>query len=144
MLQTDIFPQASETYIVSNDIQHSKELVIPVIEESVLIDKKKVESGSIIVTKHVEERIESIDISLASDEYIIEHVPVNSYVDNDMPKARQEGDTLILPLVKEVMVKRLLLVEEVRITKRTTQRTEQQMVTLRKESVTVERNDSNL
>jgi stress response protein YsnF len=41
--------------------------------------------------------------------------------------------------MKEVLVKRILLVEEIRITKKSVQSSEQQEVTLRKEKVHVER-----
>ena len=55
------------------------------------------------------------------------------------PPVRYEGDTIIIPVIKEVLVKRNLLVEEVRITKRTGETVVQQQVALRKENVTVER-----
>ena len=54
---------------------------------------------------------------------------------------RSEGDTTIIPLYEEVLVveKRLVLVEEIRITKRQTEKRELERVTLRREQATVER-----
>ena len=53
------------------------------------------------------------------EEYNIERVAVGKIV-TDTPVQRQEGDTLILPVTEEVLVteKRLLLREEIRITRR--------------------------
>jgi hypothetical protein len=53
------------------------------------------------------------------DEYDIEHVPVGRILDA-LVTQRQEGDTLILPVVEEVLVyrRKLYLREEIRITRR--------------------------
>ena len=54
---------------------------------------------------------------------------------------RSEEDTLVIPLLEEVLVveKRLLLKEEVRITKRRMETHRPQRVTLRREEAVVER-----
>jgi len=74
-------------------------------------------------------------------EVAIEHVPINKLWDGPPPPARYEGETLILPLLEEVMVveKRLMLKEELHVSR--VQRTahEPQTVVLRSEEVTVER-----
>ncbi|MDX5345618.1 MAG: YsnF/AvaK domain-containing protein, partial [Hymenobacteraceae bacterium] len=64
---------------------------------------------------------------------------VNKYVDEAPPATRYEGDTMIVPVLKEVLVveKKLLLVEEVHIKKQQLQTEEKQQVTLRKEDVSV-------
>ena len=48
---------------------------------------------------------------------------------------------MIIPVIKEVIIieKKLMLVEEVRVTKLTHTTNEQQNVTLRKEEITIER-----
>src|SRR5579885_363982 len=53
------------------------------------------------------------------DEYEIEHVPVGRVLDAPVAQ-RQEGDTLVLPVVEEVLVyrRKLFLREEIRITRR--------------------------
>jgi hypothetical protein len=55
---------------------------------------------------------------LTSEQISIERVPVNRLVE-EPAENRQEGDTLIIPVVEEVLVlqKRILLREELRITK---------------------------
>ncbi len=122
----------------SNLQPQSAPVVIPVIEETATIGKKTIETGTIKIAKSVVENKEVIDVSLLSDGYVIEHVPMNT-IHEQAPQTRQEGDTLIVPVLKEVLVKRLMLVEEIRITKKVTERTEQHQVFLKTESVTVNR-----
>ena len=114
-------------------------VVIPVIEETVSISKKEIETGIVRAVKTVEEKEETVNLDLLCEEYEIEHVAVNRYFDDELPQKRQEGDTLIIPVLKEVLVKRVLLIEEIRITKKITHSAEQQKVTLRTETVTVSR-----
>lgn len=63
----------------------------------------------------------------------------------DQPfEAHYEGDTFIVPLFEETLVtrKRLVLRDEIRITKRQVERTVQESVRLRREEATVFREGS--
>lgn len=62
-----------------------------------------------------------VDEPLFSDDVSVERVPVNRIIDGPMD-TRHEGDTTIIPVLEEVVTvqKRLLLREEVRITRRRT------------------------
>ena len=111
--------------------------VIPVIEEQLVVDKKIIETGKIAISKHITESVETVNIPLLHNDHIVEHIEINRFVD-DAPLIRYDGDTIIIPVLKEVLVKRTLLVEEIRITKHTFQTNEQQQFTLRKENVVVE------
>lgn len=115
--------------------------VIPVAEETVRIDKRTLRSR-VQVSKRVLEREETVDVSLQQEQVEVERVSVNRPVDEPVP-VRYEGDTTIIPLYEEVLVvtKQLMLVEEVRVTKRRSERREPQQVTLRREEVTVERGE---
>ena len=123
------------------DRNASKKMTIPVIEEQVQIDKKVVESGSVRITKVVSEQEVPVDIPLIQEEHDIQRIPINQYVETLPPPIRYEGDTMIIPVVREVLVveKRLLLVEELHVTKSQVQKQETQYITLRKEEVIVER-----
>lgn len=114
--------------------------VIPVVAEDIEVGKQTVESGRVRVRKTVEERQETVDQPLASEEVVVERVPVNRVV-AEAPSPRQEGDTLILPVLEEVLVveKRLMLREEVRVTSRRSEIHRPQTVTLRRENVEIER-----
>ena len=78
---------------------------------------------------------------LNQEEVMVERVTLNQYVDSPPPPVRYEGDTMIIPVLQEVAVveKRLLLVEELRVTKRQVQKQETQQVSLRQEEVQVTR-----
>ena len=135
----------SNTNFFSNDNNSPgspyEQTIIPVLEEKATIEKKTIETGAVSVTKSVEEKKEVIDVSLLNDTYSIEHVSINKVYDQ-APQTRQEGDTLIIPVIKEVLVKKIMVVEEIRITKKVTERSEQHQVSLRTEVVTVARTSS--
>jgi stress response protein YsnF len=80
-----------------------------------------------------------VDQPLAEEHVDIDRVVVNQMVD-EPPPVRYEGDTLIVPVLEEVIVVdvRLMVREEVRITRRREQVHKPQSVTLRREDVIVE------
>ncbi|GGK85293.1 YsnF/AvaK domain-containing protein [Rufibacter glacialis] len=116
-------------------------ITIPVIEERVHLEKKVVEKGSVRLTKVISEQEVPVNIPLIQEEHDIQRVPVNQYVDSPPPPIRYEGDTMIIPIVQEVMVveKRLMVVEELHITKNKVQTQNVQQVNLRKEEIRIER-----
>lgn len=76
----------------------------------------------------------------------VERVPVDILVEPgaDSPRVRTEGDVTILPVLEEVLVveKRLLIKEELRITRRATTEVAEIPVSLRKQRAVVERLNS--
>jgi uncharacterized protein (TIGR02271 family) len=115
-------------------------LVLPVIEETLDVHTTPVEKGRVRIRKMVHEREELVDPPLLRDEVVVERVPINRVVEGPIP-VRSEGDTLIIPLFEEVLVveRRLLLKEEVHLTKRRVETHTPQRVTLRREEAIVER-----
>lgn len=113
---------------------------IPRIEEQVVISTQTVETGRVTLTKTVHQAQETVTVPLSQEQCIIERTVVNQYVD-EPPAPRQEGNTMIYPVLKEVLVteKKLLLVEEVRVSYQRTQTEYTQTVLVRRESITVER-----
>lgn len=118
--------------------------VLPVIEEEMRVDKQIVETGRVRVTKRIHEHNDEINVPLTHKEVHIEHVPVNKFVD-EAPPSRHEGDTLILPVMEEVLIveKKLRIKEEVHITSRESEVVETVRTTLREEEISVDREDSN-
>lgn len=115
---------------------------IPVIEETLQVQKVEVDRGGYRVVKSIETRDESVDELLRNHRVEIERRPIGLQLKGmDAPPARYEGDTLILPVVEEVLVteKRLVLVEEVRITRVRGTHRQPQTVSLRKEEISIER-----
>ena len=82
----------------------------------------------------------TLDEPLAVRTFDIERVIWNQPVET-APGVRIEGDTTIYPLVEEqlILTKHLVLKEEVRVTKRETERRDTQTVVLRREHLAVER-----
>jgi uncharacterized protein (TIGR02271 family) len=117
-------------------------LVVPVMVEALEVDKRRVETGRVRVSKVVHEREEVVDQPLLSEEVSIERVPIHRFVDEAIP-IRYEGDTMIISLLEEVPVieKRLMLKEELRITRRQVEAHRPVRVTLRREEATVEHLD---
>jgi uncharacterized protein (TIGR02271 family) len=113
---------------------------IPVIEEQLKVEKEVVETGKLRLIKKVHEEEHEVDVPLVQENITVEHVALDQYVDSP-PQVRQEGDTTIYPVLQEVLVKKLLLVEEVRVTRHRTETPAPQHVTLRKEEVQVSRDN---
>lgn len=120
-------------------------MIIPVIEEQVKINKKVVETAKVRVSKVVHENVESFEIPVIEEHVSVERITKNELVDKTPPSIRYEGNVMIISVLKEVAVveKRIMLVEEVRITKSQTQKTETHTIPLRKEEVDITRTQIN-
>lgn len=114
--------------------------VIPLIEEQLVVGKQVVQTAKVRLHKTVQLYEEALNEPLAVRTFDIERVVLNRPVDT-APEVRQEGQTTIYPLVEEqlVLAKQLILKEEVHVTRRDTERLDTQVVTLRREHLTVER-----
>ncbi len=113
---------------------------IPVLEETLDIQQRRVETGGVRVTKVVHEHEEVVTAPRMREEVTVERVSLNRIVEAPV-LMRQEGDTLIIPVLEEVVVmeKRLMVKEELRITKRRIEEQTTETVTLRRAEAVVER-----
>ena len=144
-------PQADGSYVLdlgSAELEHrsgaggavgEQPIVVPVMVEELDVHTRRLETGRVRINKVVHEREELVDEPLLREEVSIERVPVNRVVEETIP-VRYEGDTLIVSLLEEVLVveKRLLLKEELRITKRQVETHEPVRVRLRREEATID------
>ena len=111
-------------------------------EEHVVVGAEAVETGRVTIRKRVDAVEETVDAELATHGVRVERREVGEIVDpKNPPKPRQEGDVTILPVLEEVLVvsRRLMLKEEVYITRETQTRHEAVPVTRRVERVEVDR-----
>lgn len=133
------------TFDAAREEADSVQMSFPVMEERLQVGKRLVDTGrGLRIRKTVGEHERVVDEPLLRDELTVEHVPVGQIVSGDAPpQMRHEGDTLVVPVLEEVLVvqKQLLLKEEVRITRRRREVREPQRVALRSEHVEVERFD---
>lgn len=109
-----------------------------VFAEQLTVGKRKVQTARVRVSKRVVVEERSVDVTLRHERVEIERVSVNRVVEQVSP-IRQEGDVTIVPVYEEVMVKQLVLKEELRITRRSTEEQRPQPVSLRREEVEVTR-----
>jgi uncharacterized protein (TIGR02271 family) len=128
----------------SNDEQRANdagETVLPLLAEELAISKQVVETARVQVARVTHQREQLIDELLARETAEIERTPIGRQVDA-MPAVREEeDDTIVIPIVEEVLVveRRLFLKEEVRIRRvRSTER-HQETVTLRHHEAVVTR-----
>ncbi|WP_018615551.1 YsnF/AvaK domain-containing protein [Segetibacter koreensis] len=118
-------------------------ITIPVVEEQVKVSKEVIETARVTLSKKVNESTESFEIPLTQEEIVIKRIPKNELIDTMPAAQRYEGDVMIIPVLKEVAVieKRIMLVEEIHISKLKTEKTETRDVTVRKEEVNVTRKE---
>jgi uncharacterized protein (TIGR02271 family) len=120
----------------------SPEGVVPVTEERLEVGRRTVESGAVRVRKRVHQDIEQLNEPLVAEFVEAKRVPVGRVLQEPVG-IRQEGDVTIVPVIQErlVMHKELVLVEEIHLTRRREVQDANERVTLRRESVVVERFD---
>jgi len=131
---------ASEAGIGATTVGGDAErLLIPVREEELVPQTFESERGRVVVRKRIETVPIESNVEVSHDEVDVERVAVNREIEA-MPTPRQEGDTLIVPVVEEILVteKRLMLREEIRITRRRVAETVAIRDEVRKERVEVE------
>lgn len=117
----------------------NNQIVVPILAEQLNIGRERILTGGVRVRKTVHERTETVDEPTLQEQVDVERVPVNRFVAEE-PAVRYEGDTMIVPLLEEVLVveKRLVLREEIRITKRRANVRNPQQIVLRREEAALE------
>ncbi len=117
-----------------------REETIPLAEEQIEISKRAVERGRAVVRTRVEEREEIAEIALRQEDVTVERVPIGVPVDV-APAVREEDGVLIVPILEErpVIETRLILKEEIRITRKSRTATVREPVRLRSERAEVVR-----
>ncbi|RZI54678.1 MAG: DUF2382 domain-containing protein [Pseudomonas sp.] len=120
----------------------SERLVVPLIEESLVVDKRVIDQGGYRIVKRVEVREEVVDEPLLAHTVQVERRAIGRLLPSmEIPASRQEGDTLIVSIVEEVLVteKRLMLKEELHITHSQAVTHHAETFSLRSEHVAIER-----
>jgi len=113
---------------------------IPIVEEQVVVGVRPVPRERFRVRRRVITEDQVVETPIWDEQIQIEHVPIGDFVER-APSTRQEGDTLIIPLVEEVAVveKRLRLREEVRVSVVREQRIDRRTVPIRRTEIVIER-----
>ena len=109
---------SADNYPDENDTPNTKseELVIPLMEERLEIDKQQFIKSQFHVERKTESKQVEINESLISRQAEVKHVSIGKYVDV-IPTVRDEAGVKIIPVFEEhiEIVKRIYLKEEIRI-----------------------------
>jgi uncharacterized protein (TIGR02271 family) len=124
----------------TDQLRVEEKMVVPIVAETFEVQKQLVETGKVRVSKFVREEEQHLNIPLLHEEVEVERVAVNRPLSGPV-EVRYEGDTMIVPVVEEILVveKRLVLKEELHIRKRQVETTQTYRDTLRHEEVVVDR-----
>jgi uncharacterized protein (TIGR02271 family) len=108
--------------------------------EEASFDREKVETGRVRVRVVTHEHDETLEVPLTKETFEVERVAIGREVDA-IPAPRQEGDTLVLSVVEEIVVtqRKLVLKEELRLKRVRTTEQHRETVTLRRQEAIVER-----
>ena len=94
------------------------EVILPLYAEELSVSKRRVATGRMRISTVTRNQEEQVEEALVREQVEIERRPVGKPVDG-MPSIRREGDTIVIPVVEEQLVveRRLILKEEVRVTR---------------------------
>jgi uncharacterized protein (TIGR02271 family) len=125
---------------LAEDRSQTGEIVLPLCSEEISVAKRVVPTARVQVSRVSHEQEQLVDELLAREHVEIDRISMNTPVDT-MPAVREEGDTIIVPIVEEVLVveHRLILKEEVRIRRVRDQERHQERVTIRRQEAVIRR-----
>ena len=108
--------------------------------EEVSFGKERVETGRVRVRVVTQEHEEAVDVPLTRERVEVERVAIGRDIEA-IPPRRQEGDTLVVPVVEEVVVvrRKLVLKEEVRLKLVRSTEQHRENVILRRQEAVIER-----
>jgi stress response protein YsnF len=118
-----------------------EEIAIPLFEELAAVAKHRIVTGKVQISTVTREYEHVIDEMLRHERVEIERSPIDKRIDA-MPAVREEGDTIIIPIVEEtlVMERSLVLKEEIRVRRIQTNENYRELVILRRQEAIVTRN----
>ena len=119
------------------------EEVVPVLAEELVIDKKRVPTGGVRINRRLIEHDETVELPLLKEHVDVRRIVVDREVDGPLP-IRREGETIVIPVVEEVLVveKRYRLKEEIHVSRMVREELHREQVTVRRQEAEVEQFDA--
>ena len=113
---------------------------IKLVEEQAVVSKLAVPGDTIRVRTEIDTENETVSLDVRRENYVVDRVVHNTVV-TSIPEIRREDGLTIIPVLEEraVVVKQLVLVEEIHIREDHKVETVEETVTLRKQRAVVER-----
>jgi stress response protein YsnF len=128
---------------MSDETRRVEAVIIPLAEESASVSKRAVETGQVRVALSTDIETVIARETLRGRRIEVERVTVNQTLPDGepAPQSHQEGDTLVIPVIEEipVVVKRLVVTEEVRLRFVSTETPFEEAVSVRRQRATVDR-----
>ena len=123
----------------NSDLQELSVVSMTLAAEDVVVSKR-MRRTLVRASRTTFTRDELVEVDLKHERVVVERVPVGRIVDA-VPPVRQEGDVTIMPVVEEelVVVRRLVLREEVHLRRVHATVPHTETITLRKQHVSVTR-----
>jgi len=117
-------------------------IAIPLADEELIVSKREVETGRVRVRTLVDTHEELVRDELVRASVDVERVAFDTVIEK-VPSPRTEGDTLILPVIEEVLYvrKALVLKEEIHLHRRISTEMVEQPVAVRSQRAVVEREE---
>lgn len=110
-----------------------------ILEERLILEKKKINTGKIIFEKKVFEDEVPYEISGFQEEVTIDVKKIEKIVDSLGPSVREVGNTTIFSVYREELVKQLVLVKEIHVTKKKTEKSYKGSKMLKREDIEIKR-----
>ena len=128
---------------MQEEVNNEQERTVPVIEEELVTGTRRVKTGSVRIRKTVQRVHRTVDIPTVRDAVEVTRKAINEVV-TVAPEVREEGDTLIIPVLEEevVVTKRLVLREEIHIRRSQTHERVTKEVAVGREVATIDRLDA--
>lgn len=125
-------------------MQQSDDIVVPVVKEELTVGAIPVQTGSVRVTKRIDQRNETFHQELRRAHVEVKRIKTERVVDGPQP-IEKSGNTLIIPVVTERLriEKQWVVTEEIHLTQIEEREAFDQTVLVNEEHVLIERLDAN-
>ncbi len=120
--------------------QDEKHVSVPLHSEELTVAKRRIVTGRARISTMTRQREELVEGLLARERVEIERTPIGKPLE-EVPAVREEGDTLVIPVVEEVLMvqRRLVLKEEIRVRRVHETERHQERVKLRRQEAVITR-----
>ena len=128
----------ADTNNKDTDREEGAEIVVPVVEEQVAVDKRVRQARTVTVTTRPVTEQQTISEPVMREKVTVERVPVGEVIDA-VPEIREDGDLTVIPVVEEriTVTRELVLKEEVHLRRTREETIEEQVVELRRTEVEI-------
>jgi uncharacterized protein (TIGR02271 family) len=115
-------------------------VIVPLHAEELTVAKRRIVTGRARISTMTRQQEELVEVLLTRERVEIERTPIGKPLEH-VPAVREEGDTLVIPVVEEVLMvqRRLVLKEEIRVRRVHETERHQERVTLRKQDASITR-----